>query len=143
MHHLCTILEKLVSILNKAGKLTTEEFDIMKNHSRVGYEMFHDSTRPMLKTSAIVAYEHHEKYDGTGYPRGLKGEDIHIYGRISAICDVFDALGSDRTYKKAWDLDKILKYFKEEKGKHFDPRLIDLFFENLDGFLKIRDEYDE
>jgi PAS domain S-box-containing protein len=131
------------SILNKKGKLTKEEFEKMKEHVLIGYEMLKNSNRPILKASAIVAHEHHEKYDGTGYPRGIKGNEIHIYGRITAICDVFDALGSDRPYKKAWDLKEILKLFKKERGKHFDPFLIDIFFKNLDGFLKIRDEISE
>ncbi len=129
------------SILNKPGKHTDEEFEIMKTHSYLGYEMLKGSQREILKTSAIVAYEHHEKWDGNGYPRGLKAEDIHIYGRITAVCDVFDALGADRYYKKAWNLEQILTLFKEERGRHFDPKLIDLFFDNLDKFLEIRDRY--
>ena len=129
------------AILNKPAKFTPEEFEIMKNHAVIGYNMLQGSDRKLLKTSATIAYEHHEKWDGSGYPRGLKGQDIHIYGRITAIADVFDALGSDRCYKKAWELDRILNLFKEEKGRHFDPVLIDLFFENLDKFLAIRDTY--
>ena len=129
------------AILNKPGKLTVDEFEIMKTHSALGYEMLKGSTRDILQTSAIVAYEHHEKWDGTGYPRGLKKDTIHIYGRITAICDVFDALGSDRCYKKAWKLDRILDLFKEQSGKQFDPNLVELFFENLDMFLEIRDKY--
>jgi len=129
------------NILNKPGKLTFNEFEIMKTHSTLGYEMLNGSSREILRTSAIVAYEHHEKWNGTGYPRGLSGKDIHIYGRITAICDVFDALGSDRCYKKAWKLDKILELFKEFKGEHFDPTLVDIFFDNLDKFLEIRDKY--
>jgi len=129
------------AILNKPGKLTVDEFEIMKTHSSLGHEMLKGSTRDILQTSAIVAYEHHEKWDGSGYPRGLKKGNIHIYGRITAICDVFDALGSDRCYKKAWELEKILDLFKEQKGKHFDPNLVDLFFDNLDSFLAIRDRY--
>ena len=128
------------SILNKPGKLTFDEFEIMKTHAQLGYEMLKHSKREILKTSAIVAHEHHEKWDGSGYPRGLKGEDIHIYGRITAIADVFDALGNDRIYKKAWELDKILELFQEQKNKQFDPFLVELFFNNLDKFLKIRDE---
>ena len=81
------------AILNKPGKLTADEFEIMKTHAVLGYEMLNVSTRPLLKAAAIVAHEHHEKFDGTGYPRGLKGKDIHVYGRITAIADVFDALG--------------------------------------------------
>lgn len=128
-------------ILNKPGKLTEEEFEIMKTHSTLGYEMLKNSKRDIIKMGAIIALQHHEKYNGTGYPAGLKGEDIHIYGRISAITDVFDALGSDRVYKKAWDLDRIIALFKEERGQHFDPVLVDLFLDNLDEFVKIKDKF--
>ncbi|RXK15166.1 hypothetical protein CP985_10065 [Malaciobacter mytili LMG 24559] len=126
------------SILNKPGKLTFEEFEIMKTHAQLGFEMLKHSNKPILKAAAIVSLMHHEKWDGTGYPNALKKEDIHIYGRITAVADVFDALGSDRIYKKAWEDEKIFKLFKEEKGKHFDPKIIDCFFENLDEILKIR-----
>jgi len=129
------------SILNKPGKLTKDEFEIMKNHSQIGYEMLKTSNRPILKASSIVSYQHHEKWDGSGYPRGLKGGDIHIYGRITAICDVFDALGSERPYKKAWEDEKIFEFFENEKGKHFDPKLVDIFSKNKDIFLEIRDKY--
>lgn len=129
------------SILNKPGKLTPEEFEIMKTHSTIGYEMLKNSKRDIIKMGSIIALQHHEKFNGTGYPAGLKGEDIHIYGRISAITDVFDALGSDRVYKKAWPLDKIIDLFKEERGQHFDPNLVDLFLDNLNEFLKIRDMF--
>ena len=129
------------SILNKPGRHTNEEFKIMQTHSQLGYEMLKKSNRPIIKAAAIVALEHHEKFDGSGYPNGISGEDIHIYGRITAVADVFDALGSKRVYKKAWELDKIIDLFKEEKAKHFDPKIIDLFLENLDKFLTIRDRY--
>lgn len=129
------------SILNKPGKLTFDEFEIMKTHAQLGYDMLKYSSKPILKAASIVAYYHHEKYDGSGYPRGLKGEDIHIYGRITAIADVFDALGSDRVYKKAWEDERIFELFKEQKGKHFDPKLIDIFFENLDEIYKIRNMF--
>lgn len=125
-------------ILNKPAKLTSNEFDIIKTHSRLGYEMLRHSQRPILKTASIIAHEHHEKYNGSGYPRGLSGENIHIYGRITAIADVFDALGSDRCYKKAWDLDAIIEFLKKESGEHFDPELIKLFLENIKEFLMIR-----
>ncbi|MCX6074703.1 MAG: PAS domain S-box protein [Campylobacterales bacterium] len=131
------------NILNKPGKLTFDEFEVMKTHAQLGYEMLKNSQRPILKASAIVALTHHEKYDGTGYPRGLVGEDIPIYGRITAIADVFDALGNDRVYKKAWPLEDILILFREGYGKHFDPKLIRLFFDNLDQFLEIRDSMRE
>ena len=129
------------SILNKAGILDDEEMFIMKTHVDKGYEMLKTSDRPLLKTAAIVALEHHERWDGNGYPKGLKEENISIYGRITAIADVFDALGSDRCYKKAWNDDEIFQYFQEEKGKHFDPKLVELFFDNLEQFLEIREIY--
>ena len=131
------------AILNKPGRFDEQERKIMDTHAKLGYDMLRHSSRPLLNTAAIVAHEHHEKWDGSGYPRGLSGEDIHIYGRITALADVFDALGSDRCYKKAWDDEKIFKLFKEEKGKHFDPKLVDIFFDNLDEFLKIREKFKE
>ena len=131
------------AVLNKPGRFDEEERKIMDTHAQIGYEMLRYSSRPLLNAAAIVAYEHHEKWDGTGYPRGLKGKDIHIYGRITALADVFDALGSDRCYKKAWDDERIFKLFKEERDKHFDPKLIDIFFNNLDEFLKIREKLKE
>ncbi len=128
-------------ILKKPTKLTKEEFEIMKTHAEIGYKLLKGSKRPVLKAAAIVAKEHHEKYDGSGYPKGIKGEDIHIYGRITALADVFDALGSDRYYKKAWEDDRIIDLLISEKGKHFDPVLVDLFMDNLDLFLKTRNKY--
>jgi putative two-component system response regulator len=128
-------------ILNKPGKLTPDEWEIMKTHSRLGFEMLSVSQRPLLQMAATIAYEHHEKWSGEGYPRGLKGEDISIAGRISAVADVFDALGSERCYKQGWALDKILAYFEEEKAKHFDPIMVDLFFKHLDKFIIIREKY--
>jgi len=128
------------AILNKAGKLDDAEFEVMKSHADLGYGMLNCSTRPLLKMAAILAYEHHEKYDGSGYPRGLKGEAIHIYGRITAIADVFDALGSNRCYKKAWSDEKIFALFREQSGKHFDPALIAIFFDHLDEFLAVREQ---
>ncbi len=127
------------SILNKPGKLTFEEFEIMKTHAQLGFEMLKHSNKPILKAAAIISLMHHEKWNGTGYPNALKGEEIHMYGRITAVADVFDALGSDRIYKKAWEDKKIFELFKEEKAKHFDPKIIDCFFENLDEILKIRE----
>ena len=129
------------AILNKPAKLTEDEYMIMEGHAKLGYEMLQHSKRPLLLTAATVAYEHHEKYDGTGYPQGLKGEDIHIYGRITAIADVFDALGSDRVYKKAWEDARIFDLFRSERGKHFDPKLVDLFFDNIEEIMSVRDEY--
>ncbi len=130
-------------VLKKPGKLTDEEFAVMKSHTQIGYNLLKNSNRHILKTAAIVAYQHHEKWNGKGYPCGLKGEDIHIYGRITAIADVFDALGSERVYKKAWELDRILNLFKEERGEHFDPKVVDTFFEQLTNIVKIRDAYSD
>ncbi len=129
------------AILNKPGRFDDEERRIMDTHAELGYDMLKHSQRPLLQTAAIVAYEHHEKWNGSGYPRGLQGESIHIYGRITALADVFDALGSDRVYKKAWEDEKIFTLFKEERGKHFDPMLVDIFFEHLDEFLRIRERF--
>ncbi|KIM05855.1 MAG: hypothetical protein KN64_01460 [Sulfurovum sp. AS07-7] len=127
------------NILNKPAKLTYEEFEIMKKHSEYGYEMLKHSDRPLLKMAAQIAYTHHEKWDGSGYPNGLKGEGIPLCGRITALADVFDALGSDRVYKKAMDDESIFKIIREGRGTHFDPKLVDIFFENIDKFLEIRE----
>lgn len=128
-------------ILHKPGKLTDDEFLIMRTHAELGYKMLCHSQRPLLKTAALIALEHHERWDGKGYPRYLKGEEISIEGRITAIADVFDALGSDRVYKKAWKDEDIFDYLKEQKGKQFDPNLIDIFFKYLDEFLEVRKKF--
>jgi len=129
------------AILNKPGKLDEDEFAIMKTHAEIGFNLLNHSTRPVLKAASIIAYHHHEKWDGSGYPQQLSGEDIHIYGRITAVADVFDALGSARVYKKAWPLEEVLALLKEQRGIHFDPLLVDLLLENLAMFLKIRQKY--
>ncbi len=129
------------AILKKPDRLTPEEFERMKQHTEYGYEILKHSQRPLLKAAAIVAHEHHEKYDGSGYPRGLKGEGIHIYGRIVSLADVFDALGSPRSYKEAWSDEAILAYIKAGRGKQFDPKLVDLLFVHLDEFLHIHSVY--
>ncbi len=126
------------AILNKPARLTEHEFSQMKTHAIAGHDMLHASNSPILKVAAVIAAQHHERYDGAGYPEGLSGKDIHIYGRIVAITDVFDALGSRRVYKDVWRLQEILDYMKEQRGKQFDPDLIDIFLENLQDFLEIR-----
>lgn len=131
------------SVLKKPGKLTDEEFDIMKAHTNIGYGLLKNSSRRILKTAAIVAHQHHEKWNGRGYPQGIQGEEIHIYGRITAIADVFDALGSERVYKQAWELDRILNLFKEERGQHFDPMVVDAFMAQLPEILKVRELYSD
>jgi len=129
------------SILNKPGKHTPDEWQIMQSHAQMGYEILKNSTNEILRQGAVIAYQHHEKWDGTGYPSGLSGEAIDISGRITAIADVFDALGSDRCYKKAWPLADIIDLLKQERAKQFDPKLVDLFLNDLDAFLAIRDAY--
>ena len=129
------------SILNKPGALTDEEFQVMKSHPTLGYEMLKESKRPILQAAAIIAQQHQEKWDGSGYPSALQGEDIHIYGRITAVADVYDALASKRVYKGPWPLGQILDYFREQRGRHFDPQLVDLFIDNIEEFLEIQSRY--
>lgn len=128
------------NILNKPAKLTNDEFKTIQEHAQLGYEMLKYSQRPLLKAAATLAHQHHEKYNGSGYPQGLKGEDIHIYGRITAIADVFDALSCKRVYKDQWPDAEVFAYIKQERGKHFDPQLVDIFLENLAEFIAVRDE---
>lgn len=129
------------SILNKPGKLTEEEYGVIKKHTTIGHQMLKHTNGSLLKACALIALTHHEKYDGSGYPKGLQGEDIPLYGRIVAISDVFDALSTDRIYKKAWKMEDILAYFQLEKGKHFDPKLVDIFLDNVKEFIKIKDAF--
>jgi len=129
------------SILLKPGKLDAEEWEVMQSHTTLGYEMLKHSERRLLKAAAIIANEHHEKWDGTGYPDGKKGEDIHIFGRITAMSDVFDALANERVYKPAWEMDRILELFKTERGRQFDPDLGKVFLENVDAFVEIKETY--
>ena len=94
-----------------------------------------------MKRAALIALQHHERWDGTGYPQGLKGEEIHIAGRVTCLADVFDALACRRVYKPAWPLDKILELVTTQRGAHFDPALVDLFLDNLDKFVKIQSKF--
>ncbi len=129
------------SILLKPGKLTEDEFEVIKNHTGIGHAMLVHSKRDILQAAAIIASQHHEKWDGTGYPQGLAGEEIHIYGRIVALADVFDALTSDRIYRNAFSDEEALDLIMREKGMHFDPALVDLFFAELKTFLAIKETY--
>ena len=131
------------SILNKPGKLTPEEFEIIKTHTTIGEEIFKNSDRLILKTAGEIAGTHHEWWNGNGYPKKLKGEEIPLFGRITALADTFDALSNDRCYKKAWPLPDVIKYIQDLKGKQFQPQLVDLFLENLDEFLKISKSYQD
>lgn len=128
------------AVLLKPGKLTDEEFDRMKLHSRIGSDILKNSTNPYLMAGAIVAESHHEKYNGKGYPLGLAGDDIHLYARIVAIADVLDALTSIRPYKRAWSFEEAIELIIKEKGEHFDPQLADLFIANID---RVRDIYQQ
>jgi response regulator RpfG family c-di-GMP phosphodiesterase len=129
------------SILNKPGKHTPEEWDIMQTHALIGEEILAKSDKRILQLGSLIAGQHHEKWNGKGYPRGLKGEEIHIAGRITALADVFDALGSKRCYKEAWPIEKIIAIIKEERGEQFEPKLVDLFVENIDALVEIRAKF--
>ncbi len=129
------------AILHKPGKLDANEWEIMKTHAQIGYDMLSGSDIELFQVASQIALNHHEKWDGSGYPQGLMGHTIPLEGRITALVDMFDALGSDRCYKRAWPLDKILILIQEEKGRHFDPELVELMLANLDDFLAIRDTY--
>ena len=129
------------ALLNKPGQFTPEEFELMKSHADIGYRMLKGSRHAYLQAAAIVALQHHEWWDGSGYPQGLRGEDIHVFGRIVALADVFDALAHRRCYKTAWDLDRVLELVKARRGKQFDPRLVDLLCERVDAFVQILEAY--
>lgn len=129
------------SVLLKPGLLSDEERILMKTHASLGYDILKHSERDVLQAAATIAHEHHERWDGLGYPRGLKGEEIHIFGRIVAITDVFDALGTKRVYKEAWPLEKVKAFFEAEKGKAFDPSLTDLLLEHFSQFEALYAKY--
>ena len=131
------------SILLKPGRLTDEERIEMNSHTTLGYEMLNHSERELLKTAALVALQHHEKWDGTGYPQGLKGTEIHIFGRSLAIADVFDALICKRVYKEPWPVDKIIEMFKESRGKDFDPEVVDVFLRVKDEMIDVSIRLDD
>ena len=129
------------SVLLKPGRLSPKEVEEMKQHTSIGYEILANSSSKYLKAGAVIAVSHHEKFDGTGYPKGLKGNDIPVFGRIVSIADVFDALTSKRPYKEAWPFDKAVDFIREERGKHFDPVIVDIFIENLSKIKQIYDSY--
>lgn len=130
-------------ILLKPAKLDEAEFERMKEHAQIGYDILKDSQSEFLQAGAIIALTHHEKFNGTGYPQGLKAEDIHIYGRIVAIADVFDALTSQRPYKKAWEINEAMNFLTENRAKHFDPKLVDIFITNKNEVLEIFNSFKE
>jgi two-component system response regulator RpfG len=125
-------------ILLKPGKLTTDEFEIMKGHTMIGYEILKDSPSKFLQMGAIIALGHHEKFDGTGYPYGKKGDEISLEARIVAVADVYDALVSERPYKNAWSMQAAIEYMESHSGKHFDPECFTAFKSQLDKVTKIQ-----
>ncbi len=129
------------SIILKPGKLTDEEFAVMKTHPQIGAEILGETTSELLSLAKSISLTHHEKWDGTGYPNQLKGEEIPIEGRIVAIADVFDALTSKRPYKEAWPVEKTMEFIHSQKGIHFDPELVDVLAQELDKILKIKDTW--
>ncbi len=129
------------NILLKPGKLTIEEFEIIKTHPLIGAELLSNSDSELLRMAERIALSHHEKWNGTGYPNGLSGENISVEARIVAIADVFDALTSERPYKKAWTVEDAISWIEKEKGQHFDPALVDLFIDQLPAILEIKQKF--
>jgi len=130
-------------ILLKPGKLNLDEWTVMKTHAEIGARILEGHSSDLLKTAATIAITHHEKWDGSGYPRGLKGEEIPLCGRICALADVFDALTSERPYKKAWPIEAALAEIKRGRAAHFDPQLVDLALQHIETFLEIKETYRE
>lgn len=131
------------SILLKPGRLTAEEFEVMKKHAEIGGHILKNANSRVLQVAETVANSHHEKWDGSGYPRGLAGEEIPLMGRITAVADVFDALTMKRCYKPAFSLEASVNIITEGRGKHFDPRMVDLFLERLPEFVAIQKEFSD
>jgi response regulator RpfG family c-di-GMP phosphodiesterase len=125
------------AVLLKPGKLDAAEWEVMKQHPTVGLSILDGSSRPILKAAAVIAHQHHEKFDGSGYPQGLVGEAIHEYARIVAVADVFDALSHKRCYKEAWPIEQVLAHLREVSGQHLDPRYVTLLIEHIDEAVEI------
>ncbi|MDI7269559.1 MAG: two-component system response regulator [Myxococcota bacterium] len=130
-------------ILLKPGKLDPEEWNVMKRHATIGAEILSRSDADVIRTGEVIAASHHEKWDGSGYPNGLKGEDIPIAGRIVAIADVFDALTTKRPYKEPFPIEKAFGILREGRGAHFDPAVVDAFFAVESVILEIKARYQE
>jgi response regulator RpfG family c-di-GMP phosphodiesterase len=130
-------------ILLKPGRLDEDEMVIMKTHAEKGYEILRGSKSQLLDLAALIAWSHHEKFDGSGYPRGLGGEDIPIQGRIVAVADVFDALTSERPYKKAWEVEEAIMWLRESEGRHFDPVCVEAFLSRQRDFLEIKASFQD
>jgi len=140
MHDIGKIATPDAVLLKKSG-LTAEEWLVMRRHPELGHSILAGSKRPVIAAAATIAHQHHEKLDGSGYPQGLKGDAIHLYARLIAVADVFDALSHARCYKPAWPLEDVLKYMQEVSGSHLDPRIVQLLMENLDHALTINQRY--
>ena len=128
-------------ILLKPGVLTDEEFSIMKTHTTIGYSLLEKSNRPLMRMAAKICLEHHEKFDGTGYPRGLRGFDIGLNSRIVSICDVFDSITHGRLHRDPWPIMKAADYLESEKSKSFDPQIVDIFIKKLPQITQINNDY--
>jgi putative two-component system response regulator len=131
------------SILLKPGKLTVEEFEVMKKHTEIGGEILKNANSKVLQIAEMVAMSHHEKWDGSGYPKGLRGEEIPLMGRITALADVFDALTMKRCYKPAFTIEASANIIIEGRGKHFDPKIVDIFIARIQEFITIQKEYSD
>lgn len=131
------------NVLLKPGKFEPHEWEIMKSHAQIGADILSEGDSALMAMAAEIAISHHEKWNGSGYPNGLAGEDIPLVGRITALADVFDALTSVRPYKKAWTVEDSVALIKEESGKHFDPKLVEVFLESLPEIISIKEEYAE
>ena len=129
------------AILYKPAKLTKEEFEIIKSHAKIGHSILKGSHRKILEIASLIALQHHERWDGFGYPNGLKGKEISIYARITGLVDIFDALLHKRVYKEKWEVDKTLEFISEQSGKRFEPELVEIFLKNIDQFLAIKEKY--
>jgi putative two-component system response regulator len=130
-------------VLLKPGKLDPDEWEVMKTHAAIGADLLSGSKSPLVQMAATIALTHHERWDGTGYPYRLHGEGIPLVGRIAAVCDVFDALTSERPYKRAWPVEESLEEIRRGAGTHFDPALVTLFDANIAEILTIRAQYNE
>ncbi len=129
------------SIINKTGELDPEEWEIMKRHPIIGYEILYDEENEILKMAAIIALEHHERWDGRGYPFGKKEEEISLWGRIVSLIDNFESLTSERVFRDAWSIEETIQYIIAMKGKAFDPNLVDIFMKNIDKVIEIKKKY--
>lgn len=136
MHDIGKVTIEL-ALLNKPESLTEEERQSIETHTTMAHQFLHKAHRKLLKAASVIAHQHHERWDGSGYPQGLKGEDIHIFGRIVALADTFDALIHDRPYRDAWSVDDAVEYILQSRGTIFDPELVDIFKEHVHDFVDI------